>query len=306
MLPEDGEPDGAPVSVRVALPSPRIGRCELHVSFMLSQERLLPATSVPISLPLMMPADGRLAYNQLVVSTRPGLTVNVRKGPWAVDERPRYPAAQTGDIVLTNRQSASESPLAVTLKERQSQGSTIVERGWIQTWLAGEIRQEQAVYRFTTSAPLLHVSLPAGVVVADLEVRLDSKLLTAPEISREGELAVRLPATPLPRQHLLQLRYHFSPREWGSHATFEAAQFTPAVWVRRMYWQVILPPQEHLLLSPSNYTRSISGSGRSSAIAGNRRWINRTLRPGLARCQEKFRQRKRIAICSAAWDRKGP
>lgn len=263
VLADEAEAEGAPTVVRVALPAPRIGRCELRVSYALPQERLLPATSVPLSLPLVVPApaDARLTYNQLVISSRPGLTVTLRKGVWSVDSQPRYPALQPGEIVLTNRPTAGDTPLAaplaVTLKERQSEGSTIVERAWIQTtWLGEALRQERAVYRFTTSAPLLRVSLPEGVVLTDLKVRLDAKGV-APEVDRENLLTVRLPQTLLAHEHLLQLDYRFAPREHGTHMRLSAAQFK-GVWVRRCYWQLILPPQEHLLFSAGDCTREFS------------------------------------------------
>ncbi len=257
--PDESEAEGAPSLVRVALPAPRIGRCELRVSYSLPQERLLPATSVPVALPLVMPvpADARLTYNQLVIGARSGLTVTLRKGVWSVEAQPRYPAVQPGELVLTSRQPAYEAPLAVTLKERQSEGSTIVERGWIQTWLGEELRQERAVYRFTTSAPVLQVGLPAGVVLSDLKMRIDNKLVVA-EVDRDNQLAVRLPATLVPREHLLQMDYRFAPRDRGSRVEITAAQFKPGVWVRRLYWQLILPQQEHLLFSTGDYTREFN------------------------------------------------
>lgn len=260
-VPDEGEAEGGPAFARVTLPAPRIGRCELRVSYTLPQERLLPATSVPLSLPMVMPADARLTYNQLVISSRPGLTVTLRKGPWSVDPQPRYPAVQPGEIVLTSRTSAGDTPLiaplAVTLKERQSEGSTIVERAWIQTWLGDSLRQERAVYRFTTSAPLLRIGLPEGAVLADLKVRLDAKNVT-PEVDRDNLLTIRLPQTLLAHEHLLQLEYHFAEREHSAEVKLAAAQFKPGVWVRRLYWQLILPPQEHLLFSLGNCTREFS------------------------------------------------
>jgi hypothetical protein len=257
--PDEAEAEGAPSLVRVTLPAPRIGRCELRVGYSLPQERLLPATSVPVSLPMVMPADGKLSYNQLMIGARSGLTVTLRRGVWSVETQPRYPAVQPGELVLTSHQPAYETPLAVTLKERQSEGSTIVERGWIQTWLGDELRQERAIYRFTTSAPVLHVSLPASVVLSDLKMRIDNKLVVA-EVDRDNQLAVRLPAALVPREHLLQLDYRFTPRERGSHVEIAAAQFKPGVWVRRLYWQLILPEQEHLLFSSGDYTREFTWS----------------------------------------------
>ena len=252
LAPNDAEAERRFSIIRVPLPTPRIGRFETQVSYSILQEKLLPATSVPISIPLVVPADGRLTYNQLMVAAQPGLTLSLRKGDWNVDPQPRFPATQPGQMTLTSRDASTEAPLAVTQKERQAPGSTVIDRGWIQTWLGDGLRQERVVFRFRANAPVARLQLPPGAT--SLEARLDNQPLL-PEVDRDGAIGVRLPGAGQPREHLLELKYHFARKDWGAHAQFTAAQFGPDVWVRRLYWQVILPPRELLLFSPSAYTR---------------------------------------------------
>ena len=245
--------DAGSTTLRVDLRTPRIGRFELQVSYALPPEKMLPATSVPISLPLVTPLDGRLTYNQLMVGWQAGLNVTLRKGAWSVESQPRFPATQPGQIVAVSTDAAPDAALlAVTLKERQSSDRTVVDKGWIQTDLANGMRQDRVVYKFSSSAPSLRVGLPAGVMLSAVDVRLD-RAPVAPETDHEA-LLIRLPSVSAPREHVLELTYHFARQDWGAHSRLSAAQFTPEVWVRRLYWQLILPPQEHLLFSPSNYT----------------------------------------------------
>jgi hypothetical protein len=253
--PGDVGPEGGATTLRVPLQTPRIGHFELQVSYQMPPEKMLPATSVSFSLPLITPLDGRLTYNQLLVGWQAGLNVTLRKGPWTFESQPRYLATKPGQIVAVSTEAAPDAALlAVTLKERQSADSTVVDRGWIQTWLVDGLRQERVVYKFTTSAQSLKIALPRGVTPSAVDARLDRTSLALEPPDRDGALTIRLPIVSAPREHVLELKYHFARQDWGAHSKFTAAQFTPEVWVNRLYWQLILPPQEHLLFSPGNYT----------------------------------------------------
>ncbi len=187
VAPTEAEGDNRLSTLRVALPAARIGRFEVHVAYSIPQEKLLPATSVPISLLLVTPRDGRAAYNQLMVAAQPGLTVSLRKGAWAIDGQPRFSATQPGQMMLVAHDFVPEAALAATLKERQSPGSTVVDRGWIQTWLSEGLRQERVVFRFSTSAPVAKLMMPTGVAPATVEGRLDNQPFP-PDIDRDNNL----------------------------------------------------------------------------------------------------------------------
>ena len=57
------------------------------------------------------------------------------------------------------------------------------------------------------------------------------------------------------RPHLLELRYHFrDSRPHRGEMLFEFPQLGRDVWVRRFYWQLILPHNEHLVTASGQLT----------------------------------------------------
>lgn len=243
-------------SVRVSVPlgGSRIGRCELVVSYRLPQEKLPPATSVPLLAPLVMPAEGVVKQNRAFVRSESGITVSTRRGIWSIDERARSNGGGRQDgIWLTAAEPVDSIGLAVTLEDRSREASTLVEQEWIQTWLTDNGRQDRAVYRLSTSERRLRIGLPSGVKAAAVQVKLDGKpdLL---EADPKGGAILTLPNSVGPQSYLLELTFHLSSRESVGSLTIEPVRLLPAVWTRRYYWQLILPGHEHVLLSPRQMT----------------------------------------------------
>ena len=195
--------------------SPRIGRCELRVAYNISQERLLPATSIPVALPLITPEDGRLSYDQLVLAAPAG---DDQPPQGAVECRPSAPLSRRA----ARRPGADEPPTGRrSVAGRHAQGTTgrgiDDRRARLDSNLAGRgFASRAGVYRFASARRVATLALPAGVVLPALEVRLDGSLPIS-ETDRDGGLPSASPLSLTPPEHLLELRYHFSPRDWGSH-----------------------------------------------------------------------------------------
>lgn len=238
--------------MRISLPSAQIGRCELLVSYVLPLEKLAPATSVGVSVPLVMPSDGKLLRNQVAISAKPNLTVSTRRSAWREEGTRGDPRG--GGLSLVADEVATELPLAVTQTDRQIEESTIVDRAWIQTWLTESARQDRVLFRFTTNQRRIKLSLPAGIVRPAIEAYVDGARVT-PDAETTGEISLPVTQAGGRRERLIELRYHFPQRDRTSHLSFESPQFVPATWVRRLYWQVILPSNEHLVYSPGALTR---------------------------------------------------
>ena len=149
---------GDALLVRLPLPSPRIGRCELKLDYRLAHDKLSPATSLSLAVPLVTPASGKLAHNQLHVSSQAGIEVNPRKSTWLPDSK--LPATAGAALALSSRETPSEVLLAAELKQRQVEGKTYIECGWVQTVLANRGRQDRAVYRFKSGEQRLRIALP--------------------------------------------------------------------------------------------------------------------------------------------------
>lgn len=242
-------------TVRVSIPlgGSRIGRCELVVAYRVAQEKLPPASSVPVSAPLVMPAEGTVKQNVAFVRAEAGISVSPRKGVWNIDDRIHGNGARQDGIWLTAIEPADSIGLAVTLEDRSREGSTLVEQGWIQTWLTENGRQDRAVYRLSTSERKLRISLPPSVNSTAVQAKLDGKSQSL-EADPKGGVVLVLANNGQQQQHLLELNYHLTKREPVGSMVIEPARLLPSVWTRRVYWQLILPGHEHLLFSPGGLT----------------------------------------------------
>lgn len=238
------------VPVRVSLPQPRIGNFELLVSYPLANSEIQPQQSVALLVPLVMPLDGRLEKNAALVQPALGMRVSHRPGTWDESEIQQAVAAQR-ELHLAAAVRTGELPLAVQLEEQLSPGSTVIYRAWLQTWLTSTDRQDRAVFRFSSNEEQLKLTLPEGIDPAGIEVVLDEALVPV-ELSRENTLAIPLSATNN-RRRQLELRYNFHGRQdvLGSVA-LAAPQMEGGMLLENVYWQLILPRNEHLIRLPEN------------------------------------------------------
>ncbi|HEX3725374.1 MAG TPA: hypothetical protein VHV08_03995, partial [Pirellulales bacterium] len=247
------------VTVRVPLPAPRIGRCELAISYVAPHEKLSTATNTLVKVPLITPSECQLSANELTVVPKPGISIGYPKGfpkaAWIEDSRSARPGV-AGGLALTARRAIPEVALTLSLKERVAEGVLSIEQEWIQTRLNDGYRQDRAVYRLTSSEPRLRISLPAGVELASLEMDLDGhRIKPELDLQRQPQELVLPLASTTRNEHLVELRYHFVERTSFGALALEEPHFKPAPWVRQMYWQLVLPEQEHVIYSEPNFTR---------------------------------------------------
>jgi hypothetical protein len=249
---------GNRVTMKVPLGAARIGRCELAIAYSVRHERLSNTGRTPVKIPLVLPAESQLTSNELSVVPKPGVSVSYPKGfpvsPWIEDSRTGRQAAP-GAIALTARRGIPEVTLSLTSKDDRVEAASTVDRAWIQTRLTDGHRQDRAMYRAATTESRLRCSLPKGADVSSLEVYLDGRRIK-PEFDTGAEASdVTVPLTPgASNEHLIELRYHFADRSAAGSMSLEPPRFKPAAWVRQLYWELILPGHEHLVMPPAGFT----------------------------------------------------
>jgi hypothetical protein len=239
------------VPMRLPLPSPRIGRCELQVRYVARHEKPLSAASISVSVPLVVPGEGQLTTNELVVVPQNGIAVDYVPGPWS-ENAPAESPESAGSLALSARRALSEVALAVNFIGQPAAGGTTIERGWIQTVLTDTERHDRAVFRFLTSQPRLQLTIPNGADVGSLAAEIDGRRV-APESVRQRELTFAVPGGG--GEHALDLRYHFTQRPSAGSLTLAPVQIKSADWIEQLYWQLILPAREHVLFAPGGFTR---------------------------------------------------
>ena len=135
--------------------------------------------------------------------------------------------------------------------------AVVVDRAWFQTCVtqaAAGAREDRAVLQLTTRRHELEIALPEGAARDQAAVQLNGTPVS-PRTRAERVLIVPLTADVESPRYVLSLQYHFpGPRpSWGA-MRFDFPSLGGDAWIRRAYWQLLLPPEEHLVVSPSQLT----------------------------------------------------
>jgi len=249
-----GANPAAPLSLRVALPGPRIGVCELLVRYSVPIAEPTPQQSAPLSLPLAAPETGQLTSNTLTIKEARNMGVSPRKGGvWSIVDN-EATASDQNELRLSTAKSTDRADLELRWKTDDTAGSTVIDRAWVQTWLTSSSRQDRAVYQLTTNNKELEVIFPEGASIAKSVVLVNGKRVESRPVG-EDRLLVPLVGSRDNRCFVIELRYHFSddrPPRGSLHLAFP--KLGSGTWMRRMYWQLVLPANEHLLVNPDGFT----------------------------------------------------
>lgn len=245
---QGGEDDASgPVRMRITLPQPCIGQCELVARHSVEFQKLLSGEP----LPLVMPGDDELTGNELEASAPAEISLQPRGTVWKAQETGTSPEEQS---VLRLAADGHTDRLELTIEHQAGkddrQEATVVHRAWVQTWLTEDFRQDRAVFSFTSNRRELRLVVPAEATVGQIE--LDGRQVRQ-FTAQDGRLIVRLPEDT--EHHTLELRCHLDrPRPPRGRLSIEIPQLGDDVWVRRLYWQLVLPPNEHVIVNPSGFT----------------------------------------------------
>ena len=126
----------APVSMRVVLPSPRIGTCELVLQYSVPVAEPTPQQPSAIGLPLPMPEMGQLASNSLTVkAAQNARAAAASDGAWTVVAPRGRGVRRPADLRLTAAKAVHHVNLNLHWEADDAAGTTIVDRAWVQSWL---------------------------------------------------------------------------------------------------------------------------------------------------------------------------
>ncbi len=248
--------DGGAVSVRVDLPKPTIGRCELQVSYSRRHEKPPTQASSLVTIPLVVPGEGELTDNQLQVVAEQETSASYPQGPWTAESGGLGNGLETpNSLFLSAPRAISEVTLAISSKQRTTETTTTIERAVIETRLTDRVRQDRVFLRLTTERQRLEISLPEGAESRTLIVAVDGRRTAAEPGNKR---VVTIPLSNTRRDHLVELRYHFSARPAQGSLVLAGPQIASARWVQQVYWQLVVPAGEHVLFSPNLYTEELA------------------------------------------------
>jgi hypothetical protein len=250
-LREGGAADGAAIPIRVKLPTPVIGRCELRVSYSRAHAKPPTQASALVTVPLIVPGEGQLSDNQMQILAADGLTASYPQGPWSREGR-NTGTDETAGLRLVASRAIGEITLAISSRQNQAEAATTIERVLLETDLTSNIRIDRAIFCVTTTRKRIDIVLPEQAdYQRSLALSVDGVLI-APESQRQRTITV--PLNSADSEHLVEIRYRFTTPERRGSQQFACPEIPAARWVQQVYWQVELPPSEHLLFEPRGYT----------------------------------------------------
>jgi len=253
-LPVNSTDDEQRSHVEVPLTNPRSGAFQLVARYIVPQTRGVTESGQAFTVPLIAPTGIAPEHHRLAVQSETAVRIAASEEAWEVSDEPITSISPPGHPAAHFKalRRATEITLAARPEEPRNLANTVVHRAWIQTWISGSIRQDRTTYQFTTTSEQLQLQLPHEVPPTNVEIRLDHQLLAAPD---SNEIKIPVPVTGNDTKHVLELRYQTAITNGQSNSIeAELPKLGSGAWVQRLYWQLVVPGDQHYIGSPSQLT----------------------------------------------------
>ncbi len=242
--------------VTVALPTPRLGKFDIVVDDYSSNrdQEIFPAT---FDVPIISSLDQLFSSVRLIVPDQPTLSINVDDEDWT-----RITTVADGMQWITG-QPVEDVSIALDRSLEQSPQRLKIDTAFLQTVIddAGH-RVTHAKYVIQDSIDELVLKLPANA--ANPSFKWNGKALDDSNVTRpsgDQQFRVERPPNPLslPQRsspQIVSLSYQspVASVHWSEAQTVSFPVFAPGVWIEQMWWELKLPPAQHLFVPPSSMT----------------------------------------------------
>ncbi len=237
----------------VTLPRPLQQAFRLEIAYEIPYLEATPENPVQVTLPLVVPVDPVASHRATVGAKQPwqvALSQSAGADAWSVRQADNSHASSGSSLQLRSEGEQPELPLSVRKQSLQDLQNAILERAWLQSWVAGGRQQDRAVFRFNSPHARVHVELPAEVASQPLEVLLDGKPVEFQQHA-EGRISAALPNDSPRARHVLEVRYQHSAKLLNG-GTLRTA--LPRLVCRPMsapvFWHLVLPRGWQVARSP--------------------------------------------------------
>lgn len=249
--------DAAAQVLRAVLKEPLLGTGEVTVTFRMPTPPVPPQTTVPVAVPLAVPAAARIERQSIAVERADRLTVDVRGEGWRAEVTEDEAAG-----AWTAARPQAAVPLALAARRRVAV-DVVAEAAWLRTHVLADRREDVATYALSGGGDGATVVVPAAAEVVSCTIELDGTPLAAIR-DAAGRFAVTLPAATAVRRRVLEVRTTTArPSGWAALAArlgmperlrLDPPEFGARVAQRRFFWEISTRPDEHVCGAPAAWT----------------------------------------------------
>ncbi|MEM7313335.1 MAG: hypothetical protein AAF497_09310, partial [Planctomycetota bacterium] len=229
--------------LKVRLPQSRTGDIKLR-----TEVSELADNNNQINFPAATTTLGEVSETVLRISSPNSVGVTLQDSEdWTAQV-----LANPGTDTTSNQQwKSSIQPNRIALETRfirtESLQPAVVERLFAQTWMTNDARQDRAVVNLSMASNPLRFRLPDGAVVDRARVLVDGEPVA---IRMAGDAWLEVDIDAAQNQTTVEFFYPFEQRAETGQMKLELPEIERAGWTRNIYWHLVLPEHEHLLVAP--------------------------------------------------------
>jgi hypothetical protein len=250
---EDAAAPAGMVRMRISLPEACLGGCAITARYALPLPALQAVKPSAKTIPLIVPVEGEVTDNELNLASAAGIKASPLGNTWLATGKEPVRTGRQASRTYRAVGSIDRVDLEIGKEEISGINTTVIERAWIQTWLTSAARQDRAVFQLLTNQSELILKMPPGAALSKMAANLDGKRIEV-RPSGSDRLSIPLANEGELRQYLLEIIYHFDePSPTSARLQFTFPQIGSGAWNRRLYWQLILPQNKHVLADPKGF-----------------------------------------------------
>lgn len=240
------------LKLRVNLPKSLIGSGLLKLRYSTPRIDEISGTSEPLRLSFCEPITAPKKTIATVVSSADSpvsLDIANDGGQWATAQT-ETPAAD--QLVLEHVGGANLLPLLIDRSQQQDSSRLRLDRTWVQTWLAGNTRQDRSVFHFESDRSQIKLALPEAWPSEGIEVVLDGQPVESIR-GTEQELVIGIQAVNELREHTLEIRtLTTNASEVWQKIDLQVPELIESSADAPFVWQIIVPETRSLVGASGN------------------------------------------------------
>jgi len=253
----DSLPQNGATSVSVELLEDKIGNVELEAKYSVSFAPPPPEATIDLSIPILT-CDSEETFRSRGITVQLGSTSDwdavIIGDEW--NAVPRFESELAVAEILPTYRSESISKLIdirLVAAERERFQARL-RAVWIQSWLNGSIRRDRACFRLLTSEPRIKIEIPASAIQLDeLQIAVDGK--ATPYVPQERTITIDLSQESDVAERTIELWYWIDGNEIPLRTiTVDPPRIEGVDLAKRVFWQLVSPRTEHLLLADNSLT----------------------------------------------------